>query len=273
MTAIATQIDALDTGLFSLLEASMGGWDRRALLALHAAAADVLGSFSYLEIGSYLGASLQALMRDARCQNVISIDPRPDRTPDDRGISVVYEDNTTTHMRELLVKIPDVDIGKLTTIEATTEVLRPADLPVRPDYCFIDGEHTHDAVVRDARFCAEAIGGAGVIAFHDYVIVGSAISAFLRENWRDVSFAIPFGASPYLGFGGGVFALELGGRGLLHHPAIQRALVSRWHSLVWKVTNRSRATSLPFLVAWAVMPAVDSFVLHARHGFQEYVKH
>jgi len=34
------------------------------------------------------------------------------------------------------------------------------------------------------------MGGAGVIASHDYVIVGSAISAFLRENWRQISFAL-----------------------------------------------------------------------------------
>jgi hypothetical protein len=271
MSDIAKQIDALDTGLFSFLPAQTFDCDRRALLALHSAVADTCNPFSYLEIGSYHGGSLQALMRDPRCRNIVSIDPRPASAPDARGGPWFFEDNSTAHMCDLLREIPDVDMDKLKTVEASTEALSPADLPLRPDYCFIDGEHTHDAVVRDARFCAEAIGGAGVIAFHDYVLIGSAISAFLRENWPDVSFAVPFTAPS--SDGGGVFALELGGRGLLQHPAVQRAIGSRWHSVLLRVTNRPRATALPFLVAWAVMPAIDAFVLRARHGFREYVKH
>ena len=273
MSAIAERVDALDTELFSFAgEAQTLEWDRRALLALHAAAADVCGRFSYLEIGSYLGGSLQVLMRDPRCRNVISIDPRLATTPDDRGGPWTYEDNSTSHMLELLGEIPDVDIGKLTTFETTTATLSPAELTVRPDYCFIDGEHTHEAVLRDAHFCAEAIDGAGVIAFHDFVIVGSAISAFLREYWREVSFAVPFSAPRNPSFGGGVFAVEIGGRGLLRHSAVRRALGSRWHSALLRAANAPRQSALPFLVAWAVIPAVDSFLMQARHGFDEYVK-
>ena len=273
MSTIAKQIDALDTGLFSSIEdAQTGVWDVRALLALHAAAADLCGPFSYLEIGSYLGGSLQAVVRDPRCRNVISIDPRPASTPDARGTPWLYKGNTTRHMLELLGEIRDADLEKLTTLEASTDTLSAADLPVRPDYCFIDGEHTHDAVLRDARFCAEAIGGAGVVAFHDYVLVGSAISTFLRANWREISYAIPFSAPNDPTGAGGLFALEIGGRGLLQHSAVQRAIGSQWHSVVLKVANRPRRSLLPFLMTWAMIPAIDSFVVQARHGFQEYVK-
>jgi hypothetical protein len=271
MSAIAEQIDALDPELFSFLEAQTTDWDRRALLALHSAAADRCGSFAYLEVGSFLGGSLQAVVRDPRCQSVISIDPRTAETSDERG-SYTYDNNTTEHMLELLQEIPDADLEKLTTLDTTTEALSPRDLPVRPTYCFIDGEHTDDAVLRDARFCARAVGDAGVIAFHDYSIVGSAISAFLRENWTEISFALAFNGPPHPGAGSGVFALEIGGLGLLRHPAVERAIASWWHSDLWTLVNRPRRTALPFLVAWAVMPAIDSFVVEARHGFREYVR-
>ena len=72
MSALETQIEALDSGLFEHLEAQTGNWDRQALLALHDAAADIFGSFVYLEIGSYLGGSLQAVMRDPRCSLMLT---------------------------------------------------------------------------------------------------------------------------------------------------------------------------------------------------------
>src|SRR5690242_8325796 len=118
MSAVAEQINSFDSELFSFLEAQTLGEDRRALLALHAAAADTCGSFAYLEIGSYLGGSLQALMRDPRCRTVISIDPRRVATPDVRGCPSDYKDNTTEHMLELLRGLPAVDMDKLTTVEA-----------------------------------------------------------------------------------------------------------------------------------------------------------
>lgn len=269
---ITRQIDGLDTELFSHLEAQTGEWDRRALLALHAAAAARCGSFAYLEIGSYLGGSLQALMRDARCRDVISVDPRPSIAPDDRCGVWEYEDNTTEHMLECLRSLPGSDMAKLTTFDVGTDGLDVADLPTRPTYCFIDGEHTHDAVISDARFCAEALEGRGVIAFHDYVIVGSAIAEFLRDNWSEISFALAFNGPSHPSYGGGVFAIELGDQGLLKSPPIQSAVGSRWHSAVWSVANRPRHSARPLLAAWALIPAVDAFVVQARHGFQHYVR-
>jgi hypothetical protein len=64
MSTLAERIAGLEPELFSFLEAQTNEWDRRALLALHAAAAEICGQFAYLEIGSYLGGSLQAVMRD-----------------------------------------------------------------------------------------------------------------------------------------------------------------------------------------------------------------
>jgi hypothetical protein len=102
----------------------------------------------------------------------------------------------------------------------------------RPAYCFIDGEHTHDAAVRDARFCA---------------------------------FSGPLGPRD----GGGVFALEIGLGGLLQAPVVRRAVGSRWHWEVWRVVNRARRSALPFLIAWATMPAIDAALVGPPHGFRQ----
>src|SRR5436305_1253487 len=79
--SLARRIEALDEELFSPI-ASLTNWDRRTLLALHAAVAARCATFSYLEIGSYLGGSLQVVMRDPRCATVMSIDPRLSVVPD-----------------------------------------------------------------------------------------------------------------------------------------------------------------------------------------------
>src|SRR5437016_623717 len=109
MSTIQRQIHSLDSKLFEHLEAQTSVWDRRALLALHDAAADMWGSFVYLEIGSYLGGSLQAVMRDPRCRRVLSIDARVPSAPDAGRDVWVYEQNTTEQMLERLQKIPDID--------------------------------------------------------------------------------------------------------------------------------------------------------------------
>src|SRR4051812_29146328 len=62
MTEIADRVAALDVTLFSEIPSQTDAWDRRALLALHQAAARGTSTFVYLEIGSYLGGSLQALV-------------------------------------------------------------------------------------------------------------------------------------------------------------------------------------------------------------------
>jgi len=255
---IARRVASLDEELFSFIDiqSETPDWDRRSLLALHSAAAEALGSFCYLEIGSFLGGSLQAVMRDPRCAHVISVDPRPAESPDNRGPNWIYADNTTAHMLDLLGQLPDVDISKISTFERGTDSLRVDQLRHRPQYCFIDGEHTDHAALRDARFCAEAIGGVGVIAFHDYPIIGQAIRSFLRDVWSDVSFAVAFT--------GAVFAVELGGRGILRSEVVTRAVSSNWHSLTWRLVSRPKSTAIPFLLAWSALPKIDLAVAQSK---------
>jgi hypothetical protein len=59
--------------------------------------------------------------------------------------------------------------------------VRPSELPARPDCCFVDGEHTDAAVLRDARFCLEASAADCAIVFHDANIIYNGLKAFITE--------------------------------------------------------------------------------------------
>lgn len=181
MSDVSDRIARLDISLFDEITVQLEPDDRRSLLALHAACRAVLGEFTYLEIGSHLGGSLQTFIRDPACRSIISIDPRPLRQPDESGVTFTYQGNTTTRMLTALARIPGAEMDKLHTIEHSTEQLTPADLPSRPQLAFIDGEHTHRAALRDAQFCAAALDGEGCIAFHDTHVIYHAIDRFLRE--------------------------------------------------------------------------------------------
>lgn len=96
-----------------------------------------------------------------------------------------------------------------------------------------------------------------MIAFHDWGIVRPAIKAFVRERRRDISFALAINrpVDPRSGFG--VFALELGDKGVLRHPALERATGARSYR-IWEAANRPRRTALPLLLAWDALTAIDS---------------
>jgi Methyltransferase domain len=246
----------LDIRLFDRILAQTDEWDKQALLALHDASAREFGSFGYLEIGSYLGGSMQAVVQDPRCTKIISIDPRPAAAADNRTGTWSYPDNTTAHMLELLGDLPGADLSKVDTFEVGTDALTVDALRTRPHYCFIDGEHTDEAALCDARFCAEALGGRGVIAFHDYDIVRTGIEVFVGEVWRDVSMAVAFTGS--------IFAVELGGAGVLRSRPIYRAIGSRWHSILWRFASKPTRTPTALLGAWSAMAVIDATVVEVR---------
>lgn len=171
---------ALDTSLFGYVRSQTSQRDRISLLAVQNALREVYGRFTYLEIGSHLGGSLQALVADERCTSITSIDSRPLSQPDVRGI-FDYPGNTTERMMERLELVPGADLTKLHTIEASTDELAPESLPTRPHLCMIDAEHTEEAALRDARFCRHATGEDGAIVFHDRRLIRAAIERFLEE--------------------------------------------------------------------------------------------
>jgi hypothetical protein len=206
-------LESLDIGLFAHVRTQTSPEDRLSLLALHAACREAYGEFSYLEIGSHLGGSLQVLIADDRCVSITSIDSRPERQPDVRGV-FDYPGNTTARMLDHLEAVPDADFDKLRTIDASTEDLSPGELETRPQLCLIDGEHTVAAAIRDARFCLAAIDRNGAIAFHDRRLVRPAIECFLDE----------LGEHPHEGYPllGSVYVVEAGQTRL--RPRVQELL-------------------------------------------------
>lgn len=238
MTAVVDRIQALDVTLFDHAPALSTVEDQRSLLAVHEAVAEASGGdFSYLEIGSYLGGTLQPYVVDERCRSIVSIDPRPSVVADDRPEleASEYRENTTAHMLELLGAIPSADLTKVKTIEASTTDLAPGEF-ARPDFCFIDGEHTRAAALRDARFCRAVLQQAGVIAFHDFHIVEPGIEQFIREVGHPIR--------GYL-LQQTVFVLELGaGPSLLEDDRVAAQL--HRPKAFWDAVNAARA--LPLLL-------------------------
>src|SRR5262249_10601945 len=63
---------------------------------------------------------------------------------------------------------------------------------VPPGLAFIDGEHTHKAVLSDFEFCLQVVADDALIAFHDSYIIYPALEEIarrLRGQKRDYRFA------------------------------------------------------------------------------------
>jgi hypothetical protein len=207
---------ALDTRLFGHIRSQTSERDRVSLLALHNACREVYGEFAYLEIGSHLGGSAQVLVADPCCTSITSIDSRPESAPDVRGVSS-YPGNTTERMLDRLGSVPGADLSKVRTIEAETVAVDPEDLVAAPQLVLIDGEHTHDAALADARFCRRVVRERGAIVFHDRRLVRSAIEFFLEELRQR-----PHEGYPLLG---SVYVIELGEARLL--PSVRRLMAAQ----------------------------------------------
>jgi hypothetical protein len=232
--SVVDRIAKQDLSLFDAVESQTTTNDRRSLLALHAGIAESRRFFTYLEIGSYLGGTLQPFVADPRCIQIISIDPRPRYVPDARpGLEHWdYGDNSAARMLDGLARIPDADLGKIRLVERSTEDIAPGALP-RADFCFIDGEHTKKAALRDGRFCRVLIQGAGVIAFHDFSIVEPAVVTLLQETKSPMS--------AYM-LKDSLFVLELGcDASLLMDQRIQAQL--RGPASVWRVASKLRCVA------------------------------
>ncbi len=173
------RLRSLDWKLFRYVRTQTTVPDRVTLLALQNACRDAFGNFRYLEIGSFHGGSLQPFLVDERCSGVVSIDSRPASAPDSRG-EMYYPENSTARMLANLEAVPGADLTKLGTFDASTDELDPAGFE-QPHLCFVDAEHTDEAVLRDAHFCRRTMRGTGTIAFHDRQILGAGLARFVAE--------------------------------------------------------------------------------------------
>jgi predicted O-methyltransferase YrrM len=220
------RLESLDVELLGRIHTGLTPEDRRSLLALHLACRRTNPAFRWLEIGSHLGGSLQALVRDPGCIKIDSIDSRPEQIPDERIATVAYPGNSTARMLRLLSDLPDADMRKVRTHDIGTDQLDPQAFQP-PDVCFIDAEHTDEACARDAEFCRNVLREDGVIAFHDIFVVYRAVAAFVEALALT---GTPHGLA-YLP--DNIFAVELGRGQLLSDHAVIGRQVLAGAGLLW----------------------------------------
>lgn len=173
--------DELDIAFFDAVPTQLTAQDRRSILTVQQFAAARLGRYAYLEIGSYLGGSLQPHLRDSRCIALYSIDPRPRSLPDERGEKFDYPDNTTQRMLDALAPTYGPHLQKLTCFERDAVEVSIDDVPVRPQLCFVDGEHTDRAVLSDFRACLRLASRPCVVMFDDAHIVYRGLRRCIEE--------------------------------------------------------------------------------------------
>lgn len=185
MKNFAEHLENLDIKVFEKIHSQTSDSDKRSILACQKAVRELAGEYTFLEIGSYRGGSLQPFVLDAKCKKIISIDKRPKVSPDERGIDVVYLNNTTEKMLENLREVFPGGVSKIRTIDGDVSEIDPAEVTEKPELCFIDGEHTDEATWRDFEFCRKVMANDGAVLFHDTMIIYNAVSRiieFLEEN-------------------------------------------------------------------------------------------
>ena len=199
-------INNLDIKLFEKIQSQSTDNDKQTLLACQLAVRNLLPKYNYLEIGSYLGGSVQPHLLDEKCALIYSIDKRPLQQPDERGVSYTYLNNSTQRMLELLREVAPID--KIRTIDGDTRRdVKPSQITEKIQLCFIDGEHTDDAVISDFKFCLSVLDENGAILFHDAVITYNGIAdcvKYLQDNQikfrayslPDIFFVIEIGDFP-----------------------------------------------------------------------------
>jgi len=237
-------ISNLDVKIFEKIKSQLSDNDKQSLLACHLAARELAADYNYLEIGSYLGGSIQPHLLDAKCARVYSIDKRPLNQPDNRGVDYTYLNNSTERMLELLAEVAPVD--KIKTIDGDTRQISPKQVEGKMQLCFIDGEHTDAAVLSDFKFCLEVLDKSGAILFHDAPITYNGIAAcveHLKKN--DIKFHAY--SLPDI-----VFAVEIGDFPMHKNPAILERLTnnhaSYLYSLQYNDYYRQFANKTPFLL-------------------------
>jgi Methyltransferase domain len=222
------RIDRLDLSLFDAIDSQSDAGDRRSWLALQRAVRRRHGSYTYLEIGSHLGGSLQPHLLDPRCRAIYSIDKRPVEAPDDRGQQPEfrYEGNSTARMLANLRALDPAQVAKVICFDSDARNVDSAALASPPDLCFIDGEHTERAVLSDFDFCARVCAPRVIIGFHDDWVVYPALSRILRTLSRQ---GRPFAAAKLQG---STFAIALGAVSLPADDFLREVAVDgRWFIL------------------------------------------
>jgi len=156
-----------DISIYDHVQAALGPDDKRALLTVLDAVRQGQRTYTYLEIGSWQGGSLQPIVADPACVEAYSFDAR-------KG-GPKYNTLNAGIMRENLRRVPGADIRKLRCWDSPMGV---ADEILLADVVFIDGWHTPEMAWRDFWACRWM--AADVFLFHDIDMIASAFKRAQR---------------------------------------------------------------------------------------------
>ena len=140
------------------------------------------GTYTYCEVGSYLGGSLTPFLRDECCQFVLSIDEREREMPDVSGKILDYSGVTHQKMLKSLAE-KGFDIEKIETFDGSINQYN--DDKTKFDIMFIDGEHTDFACFRDFIHGRKFLKENCIVLFHDSHLIYNAlrnIQAYLAST-------------------------------------------------------------------------------------------
>lgn len=234
----------LDLRLFEKITSQSTEEDKKSFLAIQQAVREIYPNYNYLEIGSYLGGSIQPHLLDEQCAKIYSIDKRPPQQPDERGIDYVYQNNSTARMIEQLKTVAPEKLGKLETIDGDTRQLQSYRIKDKIQCCFIDGEHTDGAVVSDFNFCLDVLDENGIIMFHDAQItyngIAECVKSLENSGRKFRAYSLP----------NIVFVIEIGDFPIYQNPEILDRLTNNYKSyldsLQYNDNYRRFANRFPF---------------------------
>lgn len=168
-------IEQLDSSVFRV-RSQTSSEDKTSLLRIHRLMRSRKVSYTYLEIGSYMGGTLLPHVNDARCRRVISIDKRPDAQPDERGQMFEYVHMNTNIMFDAIRPFVSLaELQKVTAIDADASQVSPYTIGDAIDLALIDGEHTNVAAYSDFFSVLPNLASDALVAFHDTNLVSDAI--------------------------------------------------------------------------------------------------
>src|SRR5690606_31292405 len=113
-----------------------------------------------------------------------------------------------------------------------TDDIDPSEIGTSIDLCFIDGEHTDRAVLKDMQFCIRVLGsGGGAIVFDDAQIAYNGIAncvGHLEEMGTQFeAYVLPHK----------IFVIEIGDFTLSRHPEIYKRLLSNHKAYLFSLQS------------------------------------
>ena len=168
-------INSLNIDVFNSIQSQTSEKDKKSLLMLQRCVRES-SDYVYLEIGSHLGGTIQPHYVDPRCNQIFSIDKRPLSQPDERGQFFEYPENTTERMLDnLKLAFPSINNQKIITFDCDAREINIDEIKIKPNICFIDGEHTNVAAFSDFLFCLKVCQRDAIIVLHDANVISQGI--------------------------------------------------------------------------------------------------